>query len=359
MDGDKRLMKGAEAIAEAAIRAGCRHFFGYPITPQNEIPEYMSKRMPQVGGTYLQAESELASINMIFGGASTGARVLTSSSSPGLSLMAEGASYLVGAELPAVIVNIMRGGPGLGDIAPAQADWAMMTRGWGHGDKRYLVLCPSTVQEAVDLTGLAFDLAEKYRNPVVVLGDGLLGQMMEPVVFGPTREPPAAPGWAARGKPADRPRVIIRSLYLDPPDLERHVGKLFAKFAAMEQSEARAETWLCDDRPPVVVCAFGTVARIARTAIARLRADGVAVGLWRPITAWPFAAASLRAVADHATQLLCVEMNQGQLVDDVRAVIGDRAAVSFWGRSGGVVPTVEEIVAQLCALASRRGAACP
>ncbi|MBM4343034.1 MAG: 3-methyl-2-oxobutanoate dehydrogenase subunit VorB [Deltaproteobacteria bacterium] len=347
MTGERQLFKGAEAIAEAAIRAGCRHFFGYPITPQNEIPEYMAKRMPEVGGTYLQAESELASIHMVFGGASTGARVMTSSSSPGLSLMAEGASYLVGAELPAVIVNIMRGGPGLGDIAPAQGDWAMMTRGWGHGDKRYLVLCPSTVQEAVELMAQAFDLAEKYRNPVVLLGDGLLGQMMEPVVFPEAIAVPDPPGWAARGKPKDRRRVIIRSLYLDPAQLETHVDGLFAKFAAMERDEPRAESWCCQDRPPVVVCAFGTVARIARTAIAQARAEGLPVGLWRPITAWPFAAPSLREVARHANRLLCIEMSKGQLVDDVRAVLGPDHAVAFWGRAGGVVPTVEDMLAQI------------
>lgn len=347
MSGERQLFKGAEAIAEAAIRAGCRHFFGYPITPQNEIPEYMARRMPEVGGTYLQAESELASINMVFGGASTGARVMTSSSSPGLSLMAEGASYLVGAELPAVIVNIMRGGPGLGDIAPAQSDWAMVTRGWGHGDKRYLVLCPSTVQEAVELMALAFDLAEKYRNPVVVLGDGLLGQMMEPVVFPEPRPAPAPPAWAARGKPKDRKRVIIRSLYLDPAQLETHVDGLFAKFAAMQQDEPRAETWQCEDCPPVVVCAFGTVARIAKTAIGQLRAQGVPVGLWRPVTAWPFPVESLRGVASHAERLLCFEMSKGQMVDDVRAVIGQSHRVEFWGRAGGVVPTVEEMVAQI------------
>lgn len=347
MTAERQLYKGAEAIAEAAIRAGCRHFFGYPITPQNEIPEYMARRMPEVGGTYLQAESELASINMVFGGASTGARVMTSSSSPGISLMAEGASYLVGAQLPAVIVNIMRGGPGLGDIAPAQSDWAMMTRGWGHGDKRYLVLCPATVQEAVDLMGLAFELAEKYRNPVVVLGDGLLGQMMEPVVFPDAVPPTAPPGWAARGKPAERQRVIIRSLYLDPAQLETHVDGLFDKFAQMQRDEPRAEAWLCEDCPPVVVCAFGTVARIARTAIERLRAEGLPVGLWRPITAWPFPAESLRAVAGHAEHVLCFEMSKGQMVDDVRAVLGSAHRVAFWGRAGGVVPTVEEMVVQI------------
>lgn len=343
----KRLMKGAEAIAEAAIGAGCRHFFGYPITPQNEIPEYMSKRMPEVGGVYLQAESELAAVNMIFGGASSGARVLTSSSSPGLSLMSEGASYLVGAELPCVIVNIMRGGPGLGDIAPSQSDWSMMTRGWGHGDKRYLSLCPSTVQEAVDMMSLAFELAEKYRNPVVLMGDGLLGQMMEPVVMPERKEPQEAPLWAARGKPKSRERVIIRSLYLDPAQLEHHVDHLFEKFDRMQATEQRAETWQCDDRPPVVVCAFGTVARMARTAIAQLRAEGLPVGLWRPLTAWPFPQASLLEVADHTQRLLCIEMNKGQMVEDVRAVVAQRRPVSFWGRSGGVVPTVEEMVARI------------
>ena len=344
MPSQKQLMKGAEAIAEAAIRAGCRHFFGYPITPQNEIPEYMSKRLPEVGGVYLQAESEVASINMIFGGASTGARVLTSSSSPGVSLMSEGASYLVGAELPAVIVNIMRGGPGLGDIAPSQSDWSKMTKGWGHGDKRYISLCPATVQEAVDMMSLAFDLAEKYRNPVVLLGDGLLGQMMEPVIFPALSEIAPEQSWAARGKLATRPRVIVRSLYLDPAELERHVDHLYDKFARMEREEPRAETWMCDDEPPVLVCAFGTVARIAKTAIGKLRGEGLRVGLWRPMTAWPFPVESLQKAAATSDRLLSIEMNKGQMVEDIRAVIGHDKPVGFWGRSGGMVPTVDEMM---------------
>lgn len=354
---ERVLFKGAEAIAEAAIAAGCRHFFGYPITPQNEIPEYMSKRMPQVGGTYLQAESELAAINMIYGAATTGARVLTSSSSPGVALMSEGASYLVGAELPAVIVDIARGGPGLGDIAPSQSDWSMLTRGWGHGDKHYIVLLPSTVQEAVDLMRTAFALAERYRNPVVVMGDGLLGQMMEPVVLPEPLPLPEPPPWACRGKPPERQRVIIRSLYLEPSDLERHVQGLFAKFAQMQLREPRAETWQCEDNPPLLICAHGTVARMAKSVIARLRASGMRVGLWRPITAWPFPAESLRGTLPFAKRMLCLEMSCGQMVEDVRAAVGAQVPVDFWGRSGGVVPTVEEMAAEAARLYPQAAAA--
>lgn len=343
----RMLMKGTEAIAEAAIRAGCRFFFGYPITPQNEIPEYMSRRLPQVGGTFLQAESEVAAANMLYGAGGSGVRVMTSSSSPGVALMSEGASYMVGSEVPAVIVNIMRGGPGLGDIAPSQGDYLEMTRGFGHGDKRFIVLAPSTVQEAVDLMSLAFDLADEYRNPCVMIGDGLIGQMMEPVVF-PEGEPRHFDKpWAATGKPKTRARNIINSLYLDPEEMERHVHRLYAKFAVMETKEQRHEAFMLDDRPPIVICAYGTTARIAKSAIRELRKQGIAVGLFRPITAWPFPVDALSGYVEPTRAFLTIEMSMGQMVEDVRMVVAGRRPVGFFGRVGGVVPTVDEVVAQV------------
>ncbi len=343
----RMLMKGTEAIAEAAIRAGCHHFFGYPITPQNEIPEYMSRRLPQVGGVYLQAESEVAAINMLCGAGAAGVRVMTSSSSPGVALMSEGASYMVGGELPAVIVNIMRGGPGLGDIQPSQGDYDQMTRGFGHGDKHFIVLAPSTVQEAVDMMALAFDLADEYRNPCVVLGDGLIGQMMEPVTFPEPSERTFDRSWAATGKKPGQRRNILRSLFLDPEVLEKHVEKLFEKFKVMELKEQRYEAWMMDDAPPVVISAYGTTARIAKSAIRELRAEGHRVGLFRPISAWPFPVDGLATYVEQTRLFLGIEMSMGQMVEDVRRVVAGRRPVQFWGRTGGMVPTVEEIVAQV------------
>jgi 2-oxoglutarate ferredoxin oxidoreductase subunit alpha len=345
------LMKGTEAIAEAAIRAGCHYFFGYPITPQNEIPEYMSKRLPQVGGTFLQAESEVAAANMLYGAGGSGVRVMTSSSSPGVALMSEGVSYMVGAEVPAVIVNIVRGGPGLGDIAPSQGDWMQATRGMGHGDKQLLVLAPSTVQEAVDLMSMAFDLADQYRNPVIVLGDGLIGQMMEPVIFPET--PPKSfdsSAWATTGKPANRKSHVINSLYLDPEELEQHVLHLYEKFARMKAKEQRHEAFELSDSPPIVICAYGTTARIAKTAIRELRKEGVRVGMFRPITAWPFPEEAFRKLVEPTRAFLAIEMSMGQMVEDVRLLVEGKRPVTFWGRTGGVVPSVEEIVAQVKAL---------
>jgi len=347
------LMKGTEAIAEAAVRSGCRHFFGYPITPQNEIPEYMSRRLPEVGGVYLQAESEVSAVNMLYGAGGSGIRVMTSSSSPGVSLMSEGFSYLIGSELPAVIVNIMRGGPGLGDIAPSQGDYLQMTRGFGHGDKYALVLMPSTVQEAVDLMSLAFDKADEYRNPVVMIGDGLIGQMMEPVVFSDEKPTVFAKPWAASGKPAARGRNVIRSLYLDPEKLEEHIHGLFRKFDAMQRAEQRSEIWQCDDHPPIVVCAFGTVARITKSAIRQLRQEGYRVGLFRPITGWPFPRDAFEALVEPTRHFLSIEMNMGQMVQDISMLVESRRPVSFWGRTGGVVPTVEEMVDHIKALCAK------
>jgi len=346
-------MKGNEAIAEAAIQAGCRFFFGYPITPQNQIPEYMSKRMPQVGGCFLQSESEVAAINMVYGAGGAGARVMTSSSSPGISLKQEGISYIVGAEVPCVIVNMVRGGPGLGSIQPAQSDYYQATRGGGHGDYRMPVLAPGSVQEAVTLTQDAFDLADRYRTPVMVLGDGLIGQMMEPVdMEQAANRAPAADlqekTWAATGHKAtvEAPRAIINSLYIDPVVLEQHCLKLQAKYDAIEAAECRWQEELVEDAE-IVIVAYGTTARIARSAMRKCREKGIKVGMIRPITLWPFPEAAIRATMKTAKKFLCVEMSTGQMIDDVRLAVEGQRPVEFYGRTGGMVPTVGEIVEKL------------
>ena len=354
----KKLMKGNEAIAEAAIQAGCRYFFGYPITPQNQIPEYMSKRMPQVEGCFLQAESEVSAINMVYGAAGAGARVMTSSSSPGISLKQEGISYIVGAELPCVIVNIVRGGPGLGGIQPAQSDYYQATRGGGHGDYRMCVLAPSSVQEAVSLTQEAFDIADRYRNPVMLMGDGLIGQMMEPVDMAAAQNrAPAADlaekSWAATGHKAseDTPRAVINSLYIDPAVLEQHNLKLQAKYDAISANECRWQEELLEDAE-IVLVAYGTTSRIARSAMRRCREKGIRVGMLRPITLWPFPTGALQETLKTAKHYLCVEMSMGQMVDDVRLAIEGCRPVDFYGRVGGMVPTVAELVAEIEKLAS-------
>ncbi len=342
-------MKGNEAIAEAAVQAGCRFFFGYPITPQNEIPEYMSLRLPEVGGTFLQAESEVAAINMVYGAAGTGARVMTSSSSPGISLKQEGISYIIGAELPCVIVNIVRGGPGLGSIQPGQSDYYQATRGGGHGDYRMCVFAPATVQEAVELTQRAFDVADKYRNPVMVLGDGVIGQMMEPVTM-PEYEKPALPEktWAATGwKKGDaRPRAVINSLYINSAELEQHNLKLQAKYDQMQKDELLYKTELMDDAE-IAIVAYGTTARIALTAIRRAREAGVKVGLIRPVTVWPFPSDVIKQSCDHVRHFLTVEMSLGQMIDDVRLAVDGQRPVSFFGRVGGMIPGVNEVYQQI------------
>ena len=357
----KKLLKGNEAIAEAAIQAGCRFFFGYPITPQNQIPEYMSKRMPQVGGCFLQAESEVAAINMVYGAAGAGGRVMTSSSSPGISLKQEGISYIVGAELPCVIVNMVRGGPGLGSIQPAQSDYYQATRGGGHGDYRMCVLAPSSVQEAVTLTQEAFDIADRYRNPVMLLGDGLIGQMMEPVDMeeASNRKPAAdlkPKTWAATGHAptADSPRAVINSLYIDPQAMEKHCQKLQSKYDAIEAAECRWQEELVEDAQ-IVLVAYGTTSRIARSAMRKCRQQGVRVGLIRPITLWPFPEAAIRATLRTAQKYLCVEMSMGQMVDDVRLAVGGERPVEFYGRTGGMVPTVKELVDRIMAMAQPSG----
>jgi 2-oxoglutarate ferredoxin oxidoreductase subunit alpha len=343
---EKKFMTGNEAIAESAIQAGCRYFFGYPITPQSEIPEYMSRRLPEVGGVYLQAESEVAAINMLFGGAGAGGRVMTSSSSPGISLMQEGISYLAGAELPCVIVNIMRGGPGLGGIQPSQSDYFQATKGGGHGDYHLLVLAPHTIQEAVSLTIESFDLADKYRNPVMILGDGYMGQMMEPVEFEKTTQTKSVEKkWALTGAKGRSPN-LIKSLYLDPEALEKHNLKINEKIQRMIKEEVRVETYLVEDAE-IVIAAFGTVARIAKTAINTLREKGLKVGLVRPITVFPFPYATFEKISETAKKILVVEMNLGQMVEDVRLGVCDKAKVRFYGRTGGMVPSYDEITAEV------------
>jgi 2-oxoglutarate/2-oxoacid ferredoxin oxidoreductase subunit alpha len=340
---EKILMKGNEAIGEAAIKAGCRYFFGYPITPQNELPAYLARRLPQVGGVFLQAESEVAASNMIYGAAGAGARVLTSSSGPGISLKAEGLSYIAGAELPAVVVNMMRGGPGLGGIQPSQSDYFQATKGLAHGDFRLLVLAPSSVQEAVDLTMDAFELADKYRNPVLILGDGMIGQMMEPVEFKREVNPDNLPKkeWATDGAKG-RKKNIINSLFLDPKDLEDHNWKLYEKYLKMQENEIRVDTYNIDDAK-IILVAYGTTARIAMSAMEMARDKGYKVGLIRPISLFPFPYDTIKEATSQADSFLAVEMSTGQMVEDVRLAVEGNKPVYFHGRPGGMVPTPEEI----------------
>jgi 2-oxoglutarate ferredoxin oxidoreductase subunit alpha len=342
------MVKGNEAIGEAAIRAGCRFFFGYPITPQSELPAYMARRMPEVKGTYLQAESELAAINMVLGASAAGVRAMTSSSSPGFSLKQEGISYMAGSELPCVVVNIQRGGPGLGNIQPSQSDYFQMVKGGGHGDYRLITLAPSTVQELVDLTILAFDLADKYKNPCAILGDGLMGQTMEPVRF-PELRPAVDPhrhDWSLTGAKG-RTKRIINSLFLVPEPLEEHNRKLQAKFAEMSKNEVRYEDYRCEDADLVVV-AYGTSARIARQAVNDARKKGLKVGLYRPISLWPFPSKGLFALADRGVKkFLTVEMSTGQMIEDVQLAVRGKAEVGFYGRTGGIVPTPREVLAEI------------
>ena len=346
----RQMMKGNEAIAEAAVQAGCRFFFGYPITPQNEIPEYMSARLPEVGGAFVQAESEVAAINMVYGAAGTGARVMTSSSSPGISLKQEGISYIVGAQLPCVIVNIVRGGPGLGSIQPAQSDYFQATRGGGHGDYYMPVLAPASVQEAVELTQRAFDIADQYRTPVMLLGDGIIGQMMEPVEM-PVYQPRNLPEktWAATGEWKEgcgRDRAIINSLYIEPDVCEKHNEMLFGRYAEITKNETMVATEMMDDAE-IAIVAYGTTARIALTAVRRAREEGIKVGLIRPITLWPFPSDTIAEAAKHVKHFISVEMSMGQMVQDVRLAVNGAAPVSFFGRTGGMVPGVREIYEQI------------
>jgi 2-oxoglutarate ferredoxin oxidoreductase subunit alpha len=339
---DRVLMKGNEAIAEAAIAAGCDAYFGYPITPQAELLEWMARRMPEEGRVFVQAESELAAINMALGAAAAGARVLVSSSSPGISLMAEAMSYMAGSRLPVVLVNVMRGGPGLGSIGAAQGDYLQATKGHGHGDYRVPVLAPSSIAEAIELVGDAFQLAERYRTPVMILADGILGQAMEPVSprFRSVERRPA--DWILEGAEDRAPRVV-KSLHLRPEDLERHNDTLQATYAEITAGEVR---WAGEqlDGAEVILVAYGTAARVARTAVERARAEGLRAGLFRPITLWPFPAAALREAAATARAVLAVELSAGQLVEDVRLAIEGAVPVFHHGRTGGMVPSPDEVI---------------
>jgi 2-oxoglutarate ferredoxin oxidoreductase subunit alpha len=340
------LMKGNEAIAEAAVRAGCRHYFGYPITPQTEIMHYMARRMVEAGGVMVQAESEVAAINMVYGAAAAGARALTTSSSPGISLKQEGFSYIAGAELPAVVVNIVRAGPGLGGILPAQGDYFQATKGGGHGDYRNIVLAPASVQELYELTVDAFNLADRYRILTMVLGDGTLGQMMEPVTFR-DREPieETDKSWAVTGAYARRKHNTIQSIYIEPDALEALNNKLQAKYRDISAREVRVETINCDGAE-IIMVAYGTCSRICRNVISQAAEDGIKVGLVRPVTLWPFPEAAIAGVAGAASvqALLAVELSTGQMVEDVRLAVNGQKPVFFHGRTGGNLPTQKEIL---------------
>lgn len=349
-----RLMKGNEAVAEAAIRAGCDGYFGYPITPQSEVMEYLMYQEPHktTGMIVLQAESEVAAINMVYGGASCGKRVMTSSSSPGISLKQEGISYIAGAELPCLIVNVVRGGPGLGTIQPAQSDYFQSTKGGGHGDYRLLVLAPASVQEMSDFVGLGFDLAFKYRNPVMILSDGVIGQMMEKVELDEQRprfteaEIRKNTPWATMGKPNDRERNIITSLDLDSHKQERHVAHLRDKYLEMEKNEVRYEEINCEDAEYLIV-AYGSSARISQKAVELARAKGIKVGLFRPITLFPFPKKPLLAYANKIKGILTVEMSLGQMIEDVKLAVECKVKVEHFGRFGGIIPTPDEVVVAL------------
>ncbi|MBR0508698.1 MAG: 3-methyl-2-oxobutanoate dehydrogenase subunit VorB [Clostridia bacterium] len=340
---EKVLMKGNEAIAEAAIRAGCRHYFGYPITPQTELAAYMAKRMPKIGGTFLQAESEIAAINMVYGVAGTGKRVMTSSSSPGVSLKQEGISYIAGADLPALIVNVQRGGPGLGGIQPSQSDYFQATKGGGHGDYHLIVLTPAGVQEMADLTALAFDLADKYRMPAMLLADGTTGQMMEPVVLPEEQIHTVEKPWAVTGTGMKRPHNIINSLYLKPEELEEMNFARFRRYAEIEENEVRYESFLMEDAD-VCVVAFGIAARVSKNAVVAARAEGIKAGLIRPITVWPFPKKALACAADKVKGFVSVELSMGQMIEDVVLATGNRRPVMLCNRAGGMIPTPDGVL---------------
>jgi len=343
---EKLLAKGNEAIAMAAIDAGCLLYFGYPITPQNDIPEFLSKHLPPLGGEFIQAESEIASINLLLGAVATGARAMTSSSSPGISLMQEGISYMGGSELPAVIINISRSGPGLGGISPSQGDYFQATRGGGHGDYRVIVLAPSTVQEMYDLTFLAFDLADKYRNPAMILGDALIGQMKEPLLRkAPSRMNLPPKTWALTGAEGRKPN-LLKSLYLQDGALSEHNWKLYQKYEQMKKEEVRFETYWVEDAQ-LILAAFGSIARIARTSVELAREEGMKVGLLRPITLFPFPEQAVHQLSKKSKTFLTVELNTGQMVEDVRLSVDREAQVFFYGRPPGSLPTPEDILEEI------------
>ncbi|MDF1543996.1 MAG: 3-methyl-2-oxobutanoate dehydrogenase subunit VorB [bacterium] len=349
----KVLMKGNEAIAEAAIKAGCRAYFCYPITPQSEVAEYMAKRMPEVDGVFLQGESEVGVGNMLFGAAATGRRVFSTSSSPGISLMQESISYMAGAQLPVVLVNIMRGGPGLGGILPAQSDYFQSVKGGGHGDYRLLVLAPSTIQEAVDLMMLSFHLADKYRNPVMMIGDGMIGQMMEPVEFPDKYEEPPLPDkpWALTGA-AGRKAQVVKSLFLDPIMLEKNSWLLHEKYEQMKLNETRFELYKVNPKNEILIISYGTMARICQTAIDELEEHGISVGLFRPVSLFPFPEQQLLKAATQkgVKAVLTVEMSTAQMHEDVQRIVMGKTPTEFFGRTGGVVPSPQEVIDQVMGL---------
>ncbi len=340
---DKVLMKGNEAIAEAAILAGCRHYFGYPITPQTEIAAYMAKRMPKIGGTFLQAESEIAAINMVYGVASTGKRVMTSSSSPGISLKGEGISYLAGADLPSLVINVQRGGPGLGGIQPSQSDYFQATKGGAHGDFHMIVLAPSSVQEMADLTVKGFELADKYRMTSMVLADGTMGQMMEPVSLDYEIGEPIEKPWATTGTKCERPHNIVNSLFLVPDELEKSNFERFEKYKYIEENECMYEEYMMEDAE-ICVTAFGIAARVSKNAINAAREMGIKVGLIRPITLWPFPNAPYKKAADKVREIISVELSMGQMIEDVKLASECKVPVTLCNRVGGMIPSPEQVL---------------
>lgn len=340
---EKVLMKGNEAIAEAAIRAGCLHYFGYPITPQTEIAAYMSKRMPKIGGTFLQAESEIAAINMVYGVSAAGKRAMTSSSSPGISLKQEGISYIAGADLPALIVNIQRGGPGLGGIQPSQSDYFQSTKGGGHGDYRLIVLTPASVQEMADLTGLAFDLADKYRMPVMLLADGTMGQMMEPVELPETAPVLIEKDWAVTGTQMKRKHNIVNSLYLVPEELEKTNLERHERYKLIEKQETRWESFMMEDAE-ICVVAFGIAARVSRNAVVAARKEGIKVGMIRPVTVWPFPKEPIAKAAEQVKSFISVELSMGQMIEDIKLASDCKKPVTLCNRVGGMIPSPEQVL---------------
>ena len=352
---DKVLMKGNEALAEAAIMAGCRHYFGYPITPQTEVAAYMAKRMPKIGGTFLQAESEIAAINMVYGVASAGFRVMTSSSSPGIALKSEGLSYLAGADLPALVINVQRGGPGLGGIQPSQSDYFQATKAGGHGDFRMIVLAPASVQEMADLTVKGFDLADKYRMTSMILADGTMGQMMEPVSLNYGEPKKYDKSWAVTGTECARPHNIVNSLFLQPDELEKFNFTRYERYKQIEENETMYEEYMMEDAE-ICVVAFGISARVAKNAIVQARAEGIKVGMIRPITLWPFPKAPMLKAAEKVHTFISVEMSMGQMIEDIELAIRCRRPVKLCNRVGGMIPSPDQVYASIVETAKEGGA---
>ena len=340
---ERVLMKGNEAIAEAAIQAGCRHYFGYPITPQTEVAAYMAKKMPKIGGVFLQAESEVASINMVYGAAAAGMRVMTSSSSPGISLMGEGLSYIAGSDVPAFVVNVQRGGPGLGGIQPSQSDYFQATRGGGHGDYHMIVLAPASVQEMASLTVKGFNLADKYNMIAMILADGTIGQMMEPISFEDVEIEHYDKPWALTGTQCQRKHNIVNSLYLQPDVLETKNFERYEKYRAVEENEALHDSYMMDDAE-VCVVAFGIASRVAKNAVVAARAEGIKAGLIRPITLWPFPKKAISQAADQVKCFVSVELSMGQMVEDIQLASGCRRPVSLCNRVGGMIPGPDQVL---------------